>query len=1118
LQTVPAVIWRSTVTDETFESLDAHWCNILQPDADQHVLSSKCAYPLEIIHAEGNTYDADGILPVLKKIEDTHGISWAVGIAANAEDNAVISNFFANFIENVPRTIYQENEFINEQWKEADIFVVVDHGGFDESNERHDKAYELGLLAAQLAAYYNAPLLFIGQENMNDWQNDLKGKTLILIGDLHQSVLNNIKEYNLIWPLERVDEYNFEPRDLIYGEGRLKLAAGTNKNEQSDIENTFPNRQILQEFMTRQLPLKDIILINPLDIKDEYCESIPYKALVSTGHDLSKSFCGDSLASPWFAVGKDENIVFAPVGVSPGIGTVGGRDQLIRDQNADAIESHIQTYPLSNSKYLTVLASPKAIPLSGNIVSIPRAWEIRYSYDNEVYSRAFEDDYVDLIAGRIYTKSISGTSSYIVRDVFNLQSSNNDMLFLSPNQQFSNRIANVPPFNHQPSFKKNINPEQAQIDCFTDKWIFDNFDEVQQNQLCNPYPDAGIDNVLFENKKIIDFSDHGSPTNLGEGAIKFKDIPNLDSSLFLSNACSTNDYYQAVSPVYKPKLNVYVGGPTMLERGALAFFGSTGIAEANDHYKYRPMLVDEAVLRLISHNNYDIGSAIKDLNSELTPGLSDWILLGDPTVTFTIPDFSSSILEVASAGKYGVINTDDMQLPDEPKFAFNLFQGVEKELSFQISNLKNDISTINTLEAKVKNPRGEVSQLQDINCIPHEDGNSKLCTFTYLPEIDGRYFFTIKSVDTDGKVDYIFFQTSTLLAITVTHPQVDCEFLPQEFCISGQKNDVKFRVYHEGGIDKIDQTSVRFRIWRSEPNRGLFSEVTEYPDDIFTDNCEESDEKELECKKVDLVLPKGGDKESYVLIAKAKDINSIDAEEKRTNILVHSFHVSSIITNCEDDGDVIVCEPNQAMQPQVKIFHNAGVGKIDGAITTLGIPNSLPTFLGCENEDEHRKSCTFNSLAPEAEGTYKIKATAFDTDGNEAELLRDLIVGMIEFLSISIECQPNSNNPGTCEAGSNAILETTMKYPGRGVDKIGDVNLQAKSISPVPSNPGFTGVLTNAMDCEDLDSITKRCTIDVVVPQKLTNNPTEQFNFKLTATDTDFSNLQWTTHLIKTVT
>ncbi len=268
LSSIPATLWYNESFGRDYYgktqgiNMQNEWCqhtdDVMNEEGELEP-SKKCAYPL-IVHA-GNPFTGSHYKSEI----------W---------DSNVPGYDFDRFMLDYDIQDVREGRFWKEQWKSAGVAVVVDYND-----------YKTGLLAAQFASYFNAPLVFVGQENRNEWQEYLDAKALIIIGSLEAGIAEELKEKNAI--LEYDDYYNFRfPCWYGYDSVECDFPAMTLTSDEL---------QDLLFDLVRGSDLgyksdKGIVVTNPNDIENEFCED--------------GEFCKMSLFAPMLAFDKDCHMGF----------------------------------------------------------------------------------------------------------------------------------------------------------------------------------------------------------------------------------------------------------------------------------------------------------------------------------------------------------------------------------------------------------------------------------------------------------------------------------------------------------------------------------------------------------------------------------------------------------------------------------------------------------------------------------------------------------------------------------------------------------------------------------------------------------------------------------------
>ncbi|MBU1975007.1 MAG: cell wall-binding repeat-containing protein, partial [Nanoarchaeota archaeon] len=200
-------------------------------------------------------------------------------------------------------------------WNQYGGVVIVDYDN-----------YKDGLMASVFASYFNMPLIFISTENMEDYVEVLTNRNVYTVGEIDTDVL--VQAATL---------------------GR--------------VAKTFTSEELRQEY----LDLTDtdkIMLVNTNDM-DNYMEDFRFPE--KSTESLSQFFGDHSLAAPFLAAARqelifdmaDEGVTWSPAQprCTP-VPEIDNNVQLTEDKVDDLVENYLD-YDVN---YLTIVASPRAIP------------------------------------------------------------------------------------------------------------------------------------------------------------------------------------------------------------------------------------------------------------------------------------------------------------------------------------------------------------------------------------------------------------------------------------------------------------------------------------------------------------------------------------------------------------------------------------------------------------------------------------------------------------------------------------------------------------------------------------------------------------------------------------
>ncbi|MBN2043195.1 MAG: hypothetical protein JW754_05315 [Candidatus Aenigmarchaeota archaeon] len=532
--------------------------------------SEKCAYPLLIYHKEIAGQDADSILDFL----DQYGADY-VRVVGFVPDY-----FKREILKRVNKGSYLDTNNYLSFWYTRNKIVLT------------ERDYKTAMLAAVLASRENAPLVFTDDPNV---YKIITYADVIVVGKNH-----GLDREKFIESKAKVLAY------YTFEQLRDKMISETDK----------------------------IILLNPNDINNEYCENLRFDPEHSP--KISNIYCHDSLAAPYLAVAKDEAIAFTEVeAFSYGIDerkidifNYNNPDKLCNtrnneldkklDENAYQVKYDLKKQA-NNFNYLTVISSPRGIPLSKKSMCHPSQgdiYDVRISFD-----KLFVDKNNDWIeenpVGRIFGVTVSDTSSYIARDVFykKIQAYVPANMVFIAHSLFSDQ-KNVPVITYN-AIKAGYNAE-----CYISDYGY-NADNVC---LIGVKPDP----YVYASKNFITFDDHGDTDQwcLTLNVNELRNIPKLDLPFVFANACQTLNYYQS----YGGNLI----GVNFLRKGALAYIGGLGVVYSSI---YPPLTIKH--LKIMMEDDFSIGESFYVNNNEIndnylsvysTDPSKQYIILGDPTI------------------------------------------------------------------------------------------------------------------------------------------------------------------------------------------------------------------------------------------------------------------------------------------------------------------------------------------------------------------------------------------------------------------------------------------------------------------------------------------------------
>ncbi|MGD9276406.1 MAG: C25 family cysteine peptidase [Candidatus Pacearchaeota archaeon] len=410
--------------------------------------------------------------------------------------------------------------------------------------------YELALLASTYASLINAPLIIKGE---HDTGFVFTGRRVTCVGDV----------------------------DPEYG----------TCSHTYDLEG-------LQEKYIQETNTDKIIFVNVNDSETEIIENFqPEKS----ADQINQTFLALSMASPILASARHEVILgmnLSGIECGPYSG-VSNNDFVEADS---FIENKISDLFDETPGYLTIVASPKGISYwhdCGNSGNGSADW---------LYG-SIDDDEPDLKVGRIYSITLSGTSSYIARvlfyddlidNIYNEEGNYTGMSIAAPN--FGQDQIN------SQTIKTNTSASGYDSICFT-------WNGAASQPECDVY--TNIQDEDYQGKQFISFADHGSPTSWA-GTIVSLDIPWLDLPYTLSLACQTNNFWSGLEETF---------GPTWIRRGGISYHASI---PSTNGYNWEMWAIQE----LTGVSRLDLGTMATNLINRADYNYEvrrQYTLLGDPT-------------------------------------------------------------------------------------------------------------------------------------------------------------------------------------------------------------------------------------------------------------------------------------------------------------------------------------------------------------------------------------------------------------------------------------------------------------------------------------------------------
>ncbi len=261
---------------------DIEWCN--------EISEGKCAYPFVPVHAEDDAIlwneppDNEGSISLSSYADD---IKPERIVCINIDDtNDRCQKVFNLLPPEIEKVKYNRN-WQKEAWKDMSLVVLVDYND-----------YKAGLVGTQIASIMGAPIFFVGEDNIASLEDDLHGKLMIVVGDIScTDCLNTLKERNKVLKYNTVNK-------------QIELPLVNTEGVEEDVLTTFASLDEADTFIDKFIPAQGTtdyrtIVINPSDIKPEYCETLNIG-----GVDYDSMYCGMSVLAPYIASATDAKIEF----------------------------------------------------------------------------------------------------------------------------------------------------------------------------------------------------------------------------------------------------------------------------------------------------------------------------------------------------------------------------------------------------------------------------------------------------------------------------------------------------------------------------------------------------------------------------------------------------------------------------------------------------------------------------------------------------------------------------------------------------------------------------------------------------------------------------------------
>ena len=604
---------------EVFDLVNVRYLKFLITDHDPETPNWKCLGDTFVYNNEDritvNGFDADSIIHFLQMYEPD--MITLVGNTPLEFDNLLISEepFGAGLSSYEIERIYPE-DYLN-YWSEYNYVVYVEDD------------YEKALMASTYASLIDAPLVV--ENSIYDFPG--VGSGVIITG-------------RIAIDIPSTKPGNVEPHipPTVFDNKRVVLVGNVDCPDTARNCESFGFEELQKEYIDVTNTDK-LLMVNPRDINGVGMETIYWTD--KAGSPIVDVFGKNSLVAPFLAAGKHELLIFDDIPISPMNPDCNGVPLITA--NAEATNVFVEEIMLeffdNDAEYLTIVASPKAIPDSVFTGCLPYNNQLRIPVD-KIYSTSLSTiatispsgwrflDY-NLYEGRIYGISSSDVSSYVARSLF-----------------YTDLMDNIYDSNYYSIFS--IGTECHGDDpAYLAKLIKDYYSNLGYGAECSSHiQGVGCDREsenpsdwfsdeeinMFLNKQIISFDDHGFVSAWAE-VFETSQIPSLQLPIVITAACSTGNFWEggAIEP------GLYTMSHNFLRKGSVGYYGAVGLAWGNEMNHY-----DKYIQALSLPNNYQsIGKITKLFDTKTF----NYNFLGDPTLEFkNVADQENSMFNECNDG------------------------------------------------------------------------------------------------------------------------------------------------------------------------------------------------------------------------------------------------------------------------------------------------------------------------------------------------------------------------------------------------------------------------------------------------------------------------------------
>ncbi len=272
------------VDDQAFLISDEDWRDVLSlvpvsTWTDESGAVTK--YPVLTYHSENDTsFDIDSVIhfmqlyapsEVILVNDISQDVLDVLGSDSGTSQSVIQqdpNSYFGPGLNSSQLVNLSSDDYIS-YWDNYESLVIVDYDGYEE-----------GLMGSVYASYYNMPILFLDNSNLNASKSYIDGKDIFVIGDLDSSVSEYI-------------------------------------NDSAVLKEEFTKDELLFEYIGLVNP-EDIILVNSVDVLNYTSKEFPTD---KSDSNVSELFGMHSIASSFLAAGDhriildvaDANVSWAPM-------------------------------------------------------------------------------------------------------------------------------------------------------------------------------------------------------------------------------------------------------------------------------------------------------------------------------------------------------------------------------------------------------------------------------------------------------------------------------------------------------------------------------------------------------------------------------------------------------------------------------------------------------------------------------------------------------------------------------------------------------------------------------------------------------------------------------------